>query len=169
MKNLFRYSIISLLLISIVASTTGISVSVHVCSVTDNISLSAGFDSQKHSPVSATCEHEQSENVCDMDEQMHGNSCNVKQTKTDNNILNIHSEDDLCCYDFHTQIEADFDVFPPVKNLSFVDDVLNFVAPVFENELSVKPAVNYMPNFIAGGVSPPYKSNFLNFISSLLE
>ncbi len=167
MKTLFRYSIVSLLLISLIVSTVGIAVSMHVCHVSDGTSFVIGFDAQN--TTCAACEEEHSDKSCDMPGGLEDDMCcdepqEEAATACDFNGGSHHD----CCTEYTQQISASYDAIVAKSTVSFVKFVFSVFVLSFSDTFQVEKAINCF-SVKSGGLSPPYEFDYIHFISSILE
>ena len=166
MKKLFTNSIIGLLLLSLIISTVGITISIHVCSVDGSRSFVMGFDHNDDAGTCSTCaEEEESHNhKTTSSMSMH---CDMQAGEKALCDINEHSGE--CCHELTKQIKADYDVVIPKNNAEFFRLILGTVMSIGLPDISVNQDVNNFYNLFAGGISPPYSSDYIHFISSVLE
>ena len=165
MKKLFTNSVIGLLLLSLIISTVGITISSHVCGVDGGKSFIVGFGHNDDSATCSVCTEESHNHKTAASMPTHCDMQDMQAAKCDVNTEN-HG---YCCHELTKQIKADYDVVMPKKNAEFLRFVIHAVFSIGWTDLNVKKVVNNFYNIFDGGLSPPYRSNYIQFISAILE
>ena len=166
MKKLFTNSVIGLLLLSLIISTVGITISIHACGVDGSKSFVIDFDQNNDAGTCSACaeEEESHKHKTAASMSMH---CDMQEGQKALCDFNEHNGE--CCHELTKQIKADYDVVMPKNNADFFRLILGTVMSIGLPDISVHQVVNNFYNIFDRGLSPPYSSDYIHFISSVLE
>lgn len=150
-------------------SAMGITVSVHECNVRHTKTVSFDlFGMGSGDNTCSACVMEEKQEKCNMPSAKNDNSCCNDNGDNTANAINVHA-DMQCCIYFTEYVQAKFDAVLIQKSINNFKILLHFIKSVKLFDLSQFEVISNTYQSLDGGLSPPYTSDYIQFISSQLE
>lgn len=146
---------------NILLSSVGITISVHQCNTknTKDVTIAYLYD---NSDDCESCAMEAMPSCCSEETEQ----CTFDHSKSDDSYY--HFEKEECCKEFSKLIKLDY--YTTISELSKIifESYINtsIYNPLSEIKKSFFSGINYK---FESGVSPPYASNYIFFIASILQ
>lgn len=169
MMKLMKNMVAIVISMNIILSSMGIYLFVHTCNAAGTTEFSLYFvdsDNENDSFDCQFCSSSDQECSCKIEESSQMDCCS-EEKKTNHNTISL--EPGECCIEYTKFLKLDVEsiIIPDIKiNIDTITIfVLNKDISLLKDS-PVKP-LEFLTHY--SGISPPYESNFIYFISSLLE